>query len=154
MSTSSLDHHIQYSSFATTNRFLILNLWARKGEFSHRFFRYQLIITQFQNLKIIWTQGKNLAFPDILSRNLTIEDVNTQQQKHKHIPRHIKFYDPQGKEIRYFIDHDTPSDGNAKDFLQIVCHRNIETTTLNLKNNETDISVTPYRKKECIQSLR
>ena len=45
----------------------ILYLWGRKGQLSHRFFRYQVIITKFQNLKIIWTPGSNLAFPDILS---------------------------------------------------------------------------------------
>ena len=32
---------------------LILYLWGRKGQISHRFFRYQVIITKFQNLKII-----------------------------------------------------------------------------------------------------
>ena len=31
----------------------ILYLWGRKGQLSHRFFRYQVIITKFQNLKII-----------------------------------------------------------------------------------------------------
>ena len=46
--------------------------------------------------------GKNLAFFNyILSLNLTFEDVNKQQQKHKNIPRDIKFYDPEGKEIRH-----------------------------------------------------
>ena len=46
----------------------------RKGQSSHRFFRYQVIITRFQNLKIVWTKGSNLAFPDILSRNMTIDE--------------------------------------------------------------------------------
>ena len=31
----------------------ILYLWGRKGQLSHRFFQYQVIITKFQNLKII-----------------------------------------------------------------------------------------------------
>ena len=31
----------------------ILSLWGRKGQLSHRFFRYQVIITKFQKLKII-----------------------------------------------------------------------------------------------------
>ena len=46
---------------------LILYLWGRKGQLSHRFFRYQVIITKLQNLKIIWTPGSNLACPNILS---------------------------------------------------------------------------------------
>ena len=39
----------------------LLYLWARKGRLSHRFFRYQLIITQFTKLQIICTPGKNLS---------------------------------------------------------------------------------------------
>ena len=38
----------------------ILYLWGRKGQLSHRFFRYQVIITKFQNLKIIWTPDQIL----------------------------------------------------------------------------------------------
>ena len=57
----------------------ILYLWGRKGQLSQRFFRYQVIITKFQNLKIIWTPGSNLAFPDILSRNVTVDEY----QKHQ-----------------------------------------------------------------------
>ena len=52
---------------------LILYLSGRKGQLSHRFFQYQVIITKFQNLKIIWTPSSNLAFPDILSRNISIK---------------------------------------------------------------------------------
>ena len=33
----------------------ILYLWGRKGQLSHRFFKYQVIITKYHNLKIIWT---------------------------------------------------------------------------------------------------
>ena len=41
----------------------ILYLWGRKGQLSHRFFRYQVIIMKLQNPKIIWIPGSNLAFP-------------------------------------------------------------------------------------------
>ena len=51
----------------------LLYLWGRKGQLSHRFFRYQVIITKCQNLKIIWTPGSNLAFPEIPSRNVTVD---------------------------------------------------------------------------------
>ena len=54
----------------------ILYLWGRKGQFSQRFFKYQVIIPKFHNLKIIWTPGSNLAFPDILSPNVTLSDIN------------------------------------------------------------------------------
>ena len=82
-------------------------LWGRRGKLSHRFFRYQLhftipfrhnsVISQFQNLKIIWTEGKNLAFPDILSRNVSIKDLDNYQLKHKKIPK---------DEEKYFVLHD------------------------------------------------
>ena len=72
----------------------ILYLWGRKGQLSHRFLWYQLIITKFQKLGIIWTPGANLAFPDILSRNITIEEYQMHQLQHKRIPKvpsHTKF---------------------------------------------------------------
>ena len=52
----------------------ILYLWGRKGQLSHRFLRYQVIIWETQNLKIIWTPGSNLSFSDIFRRNITIEE--------------------------------------------------------------------------------
>ena len=84
----------------------LLYLWGRRGKLSHRFFRYQLVISQFQNLKIIWTEGKNLAFPDILRRNVSIKDLDKYQLKHKKIPKDIKFYDESGNEEKYFVLHD------------------------------------------------
>ena len=72
--------------------------WGRRGKLSHRYFRFQLVISQFQNLKIIWTDGKNLAFPDILSRNVTTKDLDKHQLKHKNIPKDILFYDKNGYE--------------------------------------------------------
>ena len=57
----------------------ILYIWGRKRQLSHRFFRYQVIITKFQKLKIIWTPGSNLAFPDI--RSSTIQQLTTETLK-------------------------------------------------------------------------
>ena len=56
----------------------ILHLSGRKGQLSHPFFRFQVTITKFQNLKFLRTPGSNLAFPDILRRNVTVEE----NQKH------------------------------------------------------------------------
>ena len=72
-----------------TDHEALIYLWGRKGKLSHRYFRYQLVISQFQNLKIIWTEGKNLAFPDILSRNVTTKDLDKHQLKPKKIPKDI-----------------------------------------------------------------
>ena len=72
----------------------IFYLWGRKGQLSHRFFfRYQVIITNLQNSKIIWTPCSNLAFPDILSRNNTIEEYQMHQLRCRRIPRDVEFFD-------------------------------------------------------------
>ena len=76
----------------------ILILWGRKGQLSHRFFRYQFIIAKFQNLKNIWTPGSNLAFPDILSRNVTIEEYQKHQIQHKKYPETLNFLTNTGVE--------------------------------------------------------
>ena len=94
----------------------ILYLWGRKRQLSPRFFRYQVIITKFQNLKIIWTPGSNLAFPDILSRNVTIEENRKHQLTHKVLPKDIKFFDEHGKQVHYSIRHEEPSETSRNDF--------------------------------------
>ena len=70
----------------------IFYLWGGKGQLSHRFFRYQVIITKFQNLKIIWTPGSKLAFPDILSKNVTVEEYQMHQLRHKRVLHDIEFF--------------------------------------------------------------
>ena len=67
----------------------ILFLWSRRGQMSQLFFNYQVVITKFQNLQIIYTEGKNIAFPDIL--NISKADAKLYQLEHKLIPKQIKF---------------------------------------------------------------
>ena len=50
---------------------------------SHRFFKYQDVITKFLNLQINYTERKNLAFPDNLSRNVSLIDAKLYQLEHK-----------------------------------------------------------------------
>ena len=119
----------------------ILYLWGRKGHLSHRFFRYQVIITKFQNLKIIWAPGSNLAFPDILSRNVTVEEYQMHQLKHKRIPRDIEFFDEHGTPVTYQIQHeDNPSD-TCNDFYPIKYKRGNEEKILRLQNDGEDFTV-------------
>ena len=70
----------------------ILFLWSRRRQLSHSFFKYQVVPTKFQNLKIIYTEGKNLAFPDLLSRQVPIEEAKKFQIEHKTLPKDINFY--------------------------------------------------------------
>ena len=101
----------------------ILYLWGRKGQLSHPFFRYQVIITKFQNLKIIWTPGSNLAFPDILSQNVTVEECQKHQLQHKKIPRDIEFYDEHGSPFTYRNQHDDDPNDTCNDFYPIHCQQ-------------------------------
>ena len=110
----------------------ILYLWGRKGQLSHRFFRYQVIITKFQNLKIIWTPGSNLAFPDTLSRNVTIDEHQLHQLQHKKLPRIIQFFDEHGQQITYKINHDDTPAESCKDFYPIHCQQGNDQKILRL----------------------
>ena len=88
------EHYIIFSPFPIyfyCDHKPILCLWGRKGQLSHRFFKYQVIITKFHNLKIIWTPGSNLAFPDILSRNVTLSEAKRLQLQHREILHDMSF---------------------------------------------------------------
>ena len=97
----------------------ILYLWRRKGQLSHRLFRYQVIITKFQNLEIIWTPGSNLAFPDVLSRNITIEEYQMQQLQHERVPSDSEFFDEHGTPVTYHIQHEYNPNDTSNDFYPI-----------------------------------
>ena len=119
----------------------ILYLWGRKGQLSHRFFRYQVIITKFQNLKIIYTEGSNLAFPDILSRNVTIEENQQHQLQHKKIPKDISFFDKDGYEIKYTILHENLPESTSNDFYPIHCRQGQDERIIHLHNDGDSMAV-------------
>ena len=48
----------------------ILFLFTQKNKPNHRVYKFQLILMKFPNLYIVWTEGKNLSLPDLLSRSL------------------------------------------------------------------------------------
>ena len=110
-------------------------LWGRKGQLSHRFIRYQVIITKFQNLKFIWTPGSNLAFPDILSRNVTIEEYQKHQLQHKKIPRDIEFFDEHGSRVIYKIKHEDIPNDSCIDFYPIRCQQGNDEKVLRLQTD-------------------
>ena len=62
---------------------------------------------------------KKLAFPDILSRNVKLKDLDKYQLKHKIFPKDISFYDQNGNEEKYFVLHDNEK-RNAADFYPIL----------------------------------
>ena len=68
----------------------IIFLFTQKSNPNHRVYRFQLILMKFPNLHIVWTEGKNLALPDILSRNTPLELLT--RKTTVEIKQNIKFY--------------------------------------------------------------
>ena len=79
--------------------------WSRRGQLFHRFFKYQVLLTKYQNLKIIYTEVKNLAFPNLLSRQVPQEEARKFQIEHKTVPKDIRFDKSDYKPINYSIIH-------------------------------------------------
>ena len=113
----------------------------RKGHLSHRFPRYQVIITKFLNLKIIWTPVTNLVFPDIHSRNVTIDEYQHHQLQHKKPPRDIQFFDEHGQQITYKISYDDTSAETCNDFYPIHCQQGKDQKILRLHSDGENVSL-------------
>ena len=122
-------------------------LWERKRRLSHQFFRYQVINTQLTILHIIRTTGENLAFPDLLSRNVSLKDLNGHQLAHKEIPNDIRFFNQSGHEVQYLIDHKKSADDGNDDFYPFACTHLGETKALHLKNGGTEMICTIFDSK-------
>ena len=118
----------------------ILYLWGRKGQLPHRLFRYQVIITKFQKLEIIWTPGSNLAFPEMLSWNVTIDEYQNHQLQHKKLPRDIQFFDEHGQQVTYKISHDDTSAETCNDFYPIHCQQSKDQKILRLHSDGESFS--------------
>ena len=70
----------------------IMYLFTQKNKPNHRVYRFQLILMKFPNLHIIWTEEKNLALPDLLSRTINEEQFTKTRDITVEIPENIKFY--------------------------------------------------------------
>ena len=86
-------------------------------------------------MKIIWKPGSNLAFPDILSRNMTIEECQKHQLQHKRIPRDIEIYDEQGTPVSYQTQYEDNPNDTCNDFYPIKYKRGNEEKILRLQND-------------------
>ena len=122
----------------------VLYLWGRKRQLSHRFFRYQVIITKIQNLRIIWTPGSNFAFRDILSRNITIEEYQMHQLQHKRIPRDIEPFDEKGTPVSSQIHHEDNPNDTWNDFCPIRYKRGDEEKNYNYKLTAKTLASVAY----------
>ena len=101
----------------------------------HQFFKYQVIITQFHNLSIIWTHEANLAIPDILSENVTLSDTNRLQLHRIEIPHDISYHDQNGYKMHYTIKDEDDQDASYNDSYPIICEQCNTRNTLRPKND-------------------
>ena len=107
---------------------------------SHRFFMYQVVITKFQNLQIIYTEGKKLAFLYIFNRSISLADAKLYQLEHKVIPRDMKFH-INGKDVNYSLLHQNDKDPIGNDSYSIFAQvRGERKKPINI-NKEADFSV-------------
>ena len=130
-----LYHWIPFPIYAYCDHKPILYLWGRKEQISHRFFRYQVIITKFQKLEIIWTPGSNLAFPNILSRIVTVGEYQKHQLQHNKIPRDVEFYDEHGSLVTYRIQHEDNPNDTCNEFYSIHCQQGNDNKVIRLQND-------------------
>ena len=70
----------------------IIYLFTQKKKPNHRIYRFQLILMKFPNLHIIWTEGKNLALPDLLSRTIDEEHSTKTRDITVEIPENTFFF--------------------------------------------------------------
>ena len=69
-----------------------------------------------QNLNFFWSSESNFVFPDIPSRNVTVEDNQKFQPQHKKIPRVVEFYNEQGSPVIYRIRQNDNLNDTCNDF--------------------------------------
>ena len=70
----------------------IFFLWSHREQLLHRFVKYQVVLTKFQNQKILYTKGENFAFHDLLSRQVSQDEARKFQYEHKTVPKDIRCY--------------------------------------------------------------
>ena len=133
MNTVSLDLLSLYTYIATTNR--ACTYGDAKDNCHIVFFPIPSIIAKFQNLEIVWTPGSNLAFPHILSQNLTVEEYQKHQLQPKKITRDIEFYDEHGSLVTYRTQLDDDLNDTCNDFYLIHCQQGNENKVLPLHND-------------------
>ena len=90
---------------------------------------------------MIWTPGSNLAFPVILSRNITIEEYQKHQLHHNRIPRDIEFYYEHGTPVAYQIQHEDNPNDTCNDFYPKKYKCGNEEKLLRLQNDGKDFIV-------------
>ena len=69
----------------------IIYFFTQKNKPNHRVYSFQLILMKLPNLYIIWTKGKNLALPVLLSRTIDEEHFTESRDITVEIPENKIF---------------------------------------------------------------
>ena len=96
-------------------------------------------------MKIIYTEGKNFAFPDLLSRQVPIEEAKKFQIEHKTIPKDIIFYNSDLKPVSCAVLlHKEDKTNSSNDFYPIPAQVQGGTgNVMKISDNDFSISDAP-----------
>ena len=139
--------------FLITDHKPIIYLFTQKNKPSHRVYRFQLILMKFPNLHIIWTEGKNLALPDFLSRTIDEEHFTKTRDITVEIPENIKFFFAKtpfanNLECKYSICNNTDEDKKEKTHYPVLANIHNNYFEINIDKNEYHpISYDKYNKE-------
>ena len=96
---------------------------------------------KFPNLHIIWTEGKNLALHDLLSRTIDEEHFTKTRDITVEIPENIKFFFAKtpftnNLECRYSICNNTDEDNKEKTDYPVLANIHNNYFEINIDKNE------------------
>ena len=119
----------------------IIYLFTQKNKPNHRVYRFQLILMKFPNLHIIWTEGKNLALPDLLSRTIDEEHFTKTRDITVEIPENIKFFFAKSPfannlECKYSICNNTNNDNKDTTHYPVLANIHNNYFEINIDKNE------------------
>ena len=105
---------------------------------------------KFPNLHIIWTEGKDLAPPDLLSRTIDEEHFTKTRDITVEIPENIKFFSAKthfanNLECKYSICNNTNDETSAKTHYPVLANIHNNPFEINIDKNEYHpISIKKY----------
>ena len=96
---------------------------------------------KFPNLHIIWTEGKNLALPDLLSRTIDEEHFTKTRAITVEIPENIKFFFAKtpftnNLECKYSICNNTNDENTEKTHCLVLTNMHNNYFEINIDKNE------------------
>ena len=119
----------------------IIYLTTQKNKPNHRVYRFHLILMKFPNLHIVWTEGKNLALPVLLSRTIDEEHFTKTRDITVQISENIKFFLAKtpftnNLECKYSICNNTNDENTEKTHYPVLASIQNNYFEINIDKNE------------------